>query len=111
MIIPLLLGVLVNTVAPSFLQIGSFSTHPWKTGAMPTLAVFLFCNGAQINIKQAGQPLMKGILLTGVKFSIGAGLGVFVSRIWGTHGILGISPLAISRRYKFEWWSLRRPGR
>lgn len=95
MIVPLLLGVLVNTFCPSFLNIGSFSTFLWKTGAMPILAVFLFCNGAQINVKQAGQPLLKGVLLTAVKFVLGAGLGVLISKIAGPVGIFGIAPLAI----------------
>ncbi len=95
MIIPLLLGVLVNTFVPQFFEIGSFSTHLWKTGAMPILAVFLFCNGAQINVKQAGQPLLKGVVLTAVKFVIGALLGILVSKIAGPQGILGLTPLAI----------------
>lgn len=95
MIIPLLLGVLFNTFIPQALEIGSFTSHLWKTGAMPILAVFLFCNGAQINVKQAGQPLLKGVGLTAIKFIIGAALGIIVSTIWGPTGILGIAPLAI----------------
>lgn len=53
MIIPLLLGVLVNTVAPSFLQIGSFSTHLWKTGAMlPSLFSFFATEPRLISNRQ-----------------------------------------------------------
>lgn len=95
MIIPLLLGVLVNTFFPEFLKIGSFTTYLWKDGAMPILAVFLFCNGAQINVKQAGEPLVKGVVLTAVKFVIGAVLGVLVNRLCGPAGFLGLFPLAI----------------
>lgn len=95
MIVPLLLGVLFNTFVPQALEIGSFTSHLWKTGAMPILAVFLFCNGAQINVKQAGQPLLKGVGLTAIKFIIGAALGIIVNKIWGPTGILGIAPLAI----------------
>jgi len=95
MIVPLLLGVLTNTFFPGFLEIGSFSSHLWKTGAMPILAVFLFCNGAQINVKQAGQPLLKGVVLTAVKFIIGAALGIIINMTFGSAGFLGISSLAI----------------
>lgn len=95
MIVPLLLGVLVNTFFPSFLEIGSFTSHLWKTGAMPILAVFLFCNGAQINVKQAGKPLVKGVALTFTKFVLGAVLGVLVNSAFGPAGVLGIAPLAI----------------
>ena len=95
MIVPLLLGVLVNTFLPGFFEIGSFSTHLWKTGAMPILAVFLFCNGAQINVKQAGQPLLKGVTLTAAKFIVGALLGILVNTFAGPQGIFGLAPLAI----------------
>ena len=95
MIVPLLLGVLTNTFFPGFLEIGSFSSHLWKSGAMPILAVFLFCNGAQINVKQAGQPLLKGIVLTASKFIIGAVLGIVINKFFGPQGIWGIAPLAV----------------
>ncbi|MDR2940072.1 MAG: 2-keto-3-deoxygluconate permease [Clostridiales bacterium] len=95
MVIPLLLGVLFNTFAPAALDIGGFTTHLWKSGAMPILAVFLFCNGAQINVKQAGKPLLKGVVLTAVKFAIGAILGLIVSNLFGPGGVLTLTPLAI----------------
>ena len=67
MVIPLLLGAALNTWAPGLITIGgdgTFTTYLWKSGAMPILAVFLFCNGAQINVKSAGVPLAKGVILT-----------------------------------------------
>lgn len=95
MIVPLLLGALINTLFPRALEIGGFTTHLFKTGAMPILAVFLFCNGAQINAKQAGAPLIKGISLTLSKFIIGAVLGIIVNTIWGPNGVFALSPLVI----------------
>jgi len=95
MIIPLLLGAFFNTFFPNLLEIGGFTTNLFKTGAMPILAVFLFCNGAQINAKQAGAPLIKGVALTLIKFLIGAVLGILVNKIWGPNGILALSPLVI----------------
>jgi len=95
MIVPLLLGALFNTFFPKALEIGGFTSHLFKTGAMPILAVFLFCNGAQINARQAGAPLVKGVALTLSKFIIGAALGVLINSFFGPTGILGIAPLAI----------------
>jgi 2-keto-3-deoxygluconate permease len=95
MVVPLLLGAAINTFFPSLLTIGGFTTHLFKTGALPILAVFLFCNGAQISVKQAGAPLAKGLGLTLSKFIIGAGLGVLVNTLFGPAGVLAISPLAI----------------
>jgi len=95
MVIPLLLGATINTLFPQALEIGGFTTHLWKTGALPILAVFLFANGAQISAKQVGLPLYKGAVLTLVKFLIGAGAGIIVNRIWGPAGVLGLSPLVL----------------
>ena len=69
MAIPLILGVFFNTFFPSVLQIGSFTTDLWYAGAMPILAVFLFCNGAQINVKQAAAPLAKGLAFWSINFA------------------------------------------
>jgi 2-keto-3-deoxygluconate permease len=95
MVIPLLLGVVINTFFPKALEIGGFTSHLWKTGALPILAVFLFCNGAQINVKQAGKPLLKGVVLTLSKLLMGAFLGIAVNKIWGPTGVLGLTPLAL----------------
>ena len=98
MVIPLLLGAAFNTWLPGVITVGgagTFASHLWKSGAMPILAVFLFCNGAQINVKQAGIPLAKGLILTLVKFAIGAGLGILVNKLCGLYGFWGLSPLAL----------------
>ena len=74
MIVPLLLGAAFNTWLPGLITLGgsgTFTSYLWKSGAMPILAVFLFCNGAQINVKRAGIPLAKGIVLTTVKVGLG----------------------------------------
>jgi len=95
MIVPLFLGILVNTFIPGVINIGGFTTGLWRTGVPAILGLFLFCNGAQINVKQAGQPLSRGVILTIVKFAIGALIGMLINAIWGPWGILGITPLAI----------------
>ncbi|NLN15191.1 MAG: 2-keto-3-deoxygluconate permease, partial [Tissierellia bacterium] len=95
MVIPLLMGATLNTFAPQALEIGGFTTALFKNGATALIALFVLCNGAQINIKEAGAPLYKGIALTAVKFIIGAILGWTVGKVWGNAGILGLTPLAL----------------
>ena len=95
MIIPLLLGALINTVAPGLLTIGGFTEAMFKTGAGAILGVFLFCNGSQINIKQAGSPLIKGVVLTAVKFLVGALIGLLIRAAFGDAGFLTITPIAL----------------
>ena len=95
MIVPLLIGAFVNTFFPQSLEIGGFTTAMFKTGANAILGAFLFCNGAQINIKQAGVSLKKGFFLTLIKFIIGAGLGWLINLTFGEIGFLTITPVAI----------------
>ena len=97
MVVPLLLGAVVNTFFGGIWTTfdGTFTTYLWKTGAMPILAVFLFCNGATIDFKRAGIPLAKGVIITAVKVGVGIIIGILVSSIFGSAGILGLTPLAI----------------
>lgn len=95
MVVPLLIGATINTFAPAALDIGGFTTALFKTGASTLIALFCLCNGAQIRIKQAGIPLLKGVLLTAMKFILGAGIGWIVGKTFGITGILGLSPLAL----------------
>lgn len=95
MVVPLLLGAVINTFFPSALEIGGFTTGLFKTGATTLIALFCLCNGAQIRVKQAGTPLVKGVLLTLIKFILGAGIGWLIGKTVGINGILGITPLAI----------------
>ena len=106
MVVPLLLGAVINTFfGNSILGLteagiwnwydGTFTTYLWKSGAMPILAVFLFCNGATIDFKKAGVPLAKGAIITAVKVLIGIAIGLLVNSVWGADGILGLTPLAI----------------
>ena len=97
MIVPLLMGVLANTIFPQFFTYfdGTFTTHLWKTGAMPLLAAFLFCNGTTIDFKKAGVPIYKGVVLTATKVITGMACGLLVSKIFGPAGFCGVAPIAI----------------
>ena len=94
MVIPLIIGAIMNTFCPQLLDIGSFTTNLAR-GAMPILAVFLVCMGAEINLKAAPQVIKKGSVITISKFLIGAVIGVAVSKFLGPNGLFGLSSLAI----------------
>ncbi len=95
MIIPLLLGALINTLFPQALLIGGFTSAMFKQGALPILGVFLFCMGSQISFKVAPRSLKKGIILTVTKYAIGVAIGLGVAKIFGPAGLFGLTPLAI----------------
>lgn len=94
MLIPLLLGSLVRTLWPGFLELGSFTSALFRDGALPLIALLIFATGAQINVRQSGRVLAKtGAVLVG-KTLIPGLLIVAYGYAFGLDGILGVSLLA-----------------
>lgn len=95
MLIPLLLGSIVGTFFPGFLEMGSFTTGLFKDAALPLIALLIFATGMQITAKTSGPVLATtGVILlfkTIIPAAIVAALGLVV----GVEGILGISILAL----------------
>lgn len=93
-LVPLFIGIIVNTFAPGILEIGGFTTGMFKTGTGSLLGLFLLLNGANIDVKKIGMPLYKGSVLTLMKFVLGVAFGLAVSAICGPAGLFGITPMA-----------------
>src|SRR5689334_25159055 len=94
MIIPLFLGVIVNTIAPGILNIGGLFTA-MAHGTNPLIGAFLLCMGACIHFKSVPKAIKKGVAVTAVNFFVGALLGILVAKVFGDKGFLGLSGLAI----------------
>jgi len=94
MIVPLFMGVLLNTFFPEVLNIGGLTTSLAK-GSGALIGAFLLCMGAGINVRSTAMALKKGVAVTFVKFLVGAVLGIAVARFFGSEGIFGLSALAI----------------
>ena len=71
-VIPLLLGAFINTFWPHFFASGGFTETLFKTGATALLGAFLFWSCAQINLREAGTSLYKGLVLLVCKVLIAA---------------------------------------
>lgn len=95
MVIPLLLGCLINTFIPQVLEIGGFTTGLFKSGTATLVGLFILCSGATIDFRQAGLPIYKGTVLTILKYAIGVLLGLGLNMMFGPMGILGLTPLAV----------------
>ncbi|WP_018924865.1 2-keto-3-deoxygluconate permease [Salsuginibacillus kocurii] len=96
MVVPLLLGAVINTFAPGMLRIGGFTQELFVDGALVLIALFLLCAGAQINVKNVGVTIGKGVTLLTVKWLVGATIGLIAYMFAGPEGLfLGLAPIAI----------------
>ena len=95
MVIPLILGAVINSFFPDLLNIGGFTTALFKDGATALIGAFLFCMGAGIRLKAAPKVLKKGVSITFSKFIVAIGIGLAVDSLFGENGFLGLSALAI----------------
>lgn len=95
MVVPLVLGAIINTFIPEALQIGGFTTALFKGGAAPLIGAFLLCMGAGISIKAAPRALLQGGTITLTKLLVAVAIGLAVERFFGADGIFGLTGLAI----------------
>jgi 2-keto-3-deoxygluconate permease len=95
MIIPLLLGAIVNTFAPQALEIGGFSQALYKDGALAIIGAFLVCMGAQLPYKATGPVAEKGFAILIGKFLAGVIVGLIAGFFMPDGTIWALTPLAI----------------
>jgi 2-keto-3-deoxygluconate permease len=96
MLIPLALGVLVNSFAPEALKIGGFTQALFKDGALALIALLIFATGAQITGSHSGKAAAATTTVVLVcKTLIPASVAVALGLLVGIDGFLGISILAL----------------
>lgn len=96
MVVPLLLGSIINTFFPSIMEWGGLHSAVFSSKATaPAIAFFLVCVGAQIDFKRAPEAIKRGGVLLLTKFIAGALFGFIIGKVCGPAGFLGISSLAI----------------
>ena len=81
MIIPLLIGAVINTFFPNGARFFGSFTGAWITGAMPLLAITFFCVGTTIDVRAAPAILKKGGALLISKVGCGAAAGLIAAQL------------------------------
>lgn len=95
MVIPLILGSIVGTFFPSFLDMGSFTTGLFKSSATPLIALLIFATGTQITVRSSGPVLAHAGTILLAKTIIPGLLIVGLGHLIGLDGFFGISILAL----------------
>lgn len=87
MLVPLFLGAIINTFAPSSAEyFGSF-TGGLMTGTIPILAVWFFCMGAGIQLKSTGTILRKSGTLVITKIAVAWVVAIIAAQFLPEGGI------------------------
>lgn len=100
MIVPLLLGALITTLAPGTPDFfGSFTAALFR-GALPILAVFYVCMGSTISVRLLPHVVRKGGMLLAAKATVGISVGLVLGHYLGEQPVAGgwfagVSTLAI----------------
>src|ERR1041385_3464778 len=87
MVVPLLLGCLVNTFAPETPKFFGSFTGALFTGPLTILAVFYVCMGATIDFKTTPYILKKGGTLFATKILCGVITGLVLGKLLGEQPI------------------------
>ena len=96
MVVPMLLGAIINTFIPEVTNIGSFTTAIFTSaGANTAIGIQLFCLGTTLRFREMGGVVKRGGVLLISKFVIGAAICIVVGKVFGPTGVVGLSSLAI----------------
>ncbi|MDO5640549.1 MAG: 2-keto-3-deoxygluconate permease [Neisseria sp.] len=95
MIIPLMLGAVVNSLFPEILAMGGFTSALFKSGLAALIGLFFVCIGSQIHIRAAVTSVEKGLVLLLAKYLIAVAIGLAVAFLMPEGTLFGILPLAI----------------
>lgn len=96
MVVPMVLGSLINTFVPEIVKIGSFTTATFTSaGTATAIGIQLFCLGTTLQLSDMPKVLKRGGLLLIAKFIIGAAIGIAIGMLCGKAGFLGLTTLAV----------------
>lgn len=94
MVVPLFIGMLINTFAPNALKIGGFTEALTNAGYPTILAMYLFTCGMKMTLRTAPRMLKRGFGILFAKVGIAIAISLGIAHFF--HGdLLGLSTLAV----------------
>jgi 2-keto-3-deoxygluconate permease len=94
MVVPLFLGMALNTFWPSLLQIGGFTQALTGTGYPTVLGMYLFTVGTKMTFRTAPRMLARGFAIATAKVSTATLFALMVAHWFGGE-LFGLSTLAV----------------
>jgi 2-keto-3-deoxygluconate permease len=94
MIVPLFLGMALNTFWPSLLQIGGFTQALTGTGYPTVLGMYLFTVGTKMTLRTAPRMVLRGLGIMTAKVSVATAAALIVAHAFGGD-FFGLSTLAV----------------
>jgi 2-keto-3-deoxygluconate permease len=94
MVVPLFIGMLVNTFFPHLLKIGGFTEALSGTGYPTVLGMYLFTVGTKMTLNAAPRMLKRGFGIMAAKLAVAMSIALLVAKFFDG-SILGFSTLAL----------------
>ena len=94
MVVPLFLGILVNTFFPHLLKIGGFTEALSSAGYPTALGMYLFVVGTKMTLNAAPRMLKRGFGIMAAKLAVAMGIAFLVAKIFDG-SLFGFSTLAL----------------
>ena len=94
MVVPLLIGMVINTFFPDLLKIGGFTQALSGTGYPTVLGMYLFTVGTKMTIRTAPKMLLRGFGIMASKVGVATILALAVAKFFDG-SFIGLSTLAV----------------
>jgi 2-keto-3-deoxygluconate permease len=94
MVVPLFLGMSINTFAPNLLKIGGFTQALTGVGYPTILGMYLFTVGTKMTVRAAPKMMLRGFGILLAKVGTATIFALALDRLFGGH-LLGLSTLAV----------------
>jgi 2-keto-3-deoxygluconate permease len=94
MVVPLFIGMVLNTFFPTLLKIGGFTEALTSVGYPTILGMYLFTVGTKMTVRTAPRMLKRGLGIMAAKVAIATLVALAVARFFDGN-VLGLSTLAL----------------
>jgi 2-keto-3-deoxygluconate permease len=94
MVVPLFIGMVVNTFFPNLLKIGGFTQALSGAGYPTILGMYLFVAGTKMSLRTAPKMLVRGFGILLSKVAVATAFALIIAKFFGG-SLLGLSALAV----------------